>query len=175
MNENSLNKKLTTIENSVAEMRTKLNLSETASLEEIIEETAVKPYPFKSAIKFYSETTLTDMQPEIEGFDFINRKNADSLVSGCTKLQRIDFSKNNCQNIVSIGSIFSNCSSLKFIDMRTFNLSKVSYSTNAFTGVPTDCLIIVKDTADKNWMASKFASWTNVKTVAEYEEELANE
>jgi hypothetical protein len=24
-------------------------------------------------------------------------------------------------------------------------------------------------------MASKFASWTNVKTVAEYEEELANE
>ena len=38
-----------------------------------------------------------------------------------------------------------------------------------FKSVPTSCLIIVKDDASKEWMSTNFASWTNVKTVAEYE------
>jgi hypothetical protein len=49
------------------------------------------------------------------------------------------------------------------------NLSSLTSYTNMFTGVPSNCLIIVKDSTQKTWLQSKFSNLTNIKTVAEYE------
>lgn len=175
MNENSLNNKLTTIENSVAEMRVKLNLNESASLEQIIEETTVVPYPFKTHMAFTYIRGVDNVQAEINGIDFINWQYLSGIFAHCSDVKYIDFSKSNCQNIRSINSAFTGCSSLEFLDLRTFNLPRVNDSGYALDSVPTTCLIVVKDDEAKTWWLTKFAKYTNVKTVAEYEGEQSNE
>jgi hypothetical protein len=44
-------------------------------------------------------------------------------------------------------------------------------NASMFDGVPADCLIIVKDDTQKEWLTNAFSQLTNVKTVAEYEAE----
>ncbi|MBP5408483.1 MAG: BspA family leucine-rich repeat surface protein [Bacilli bacterium] len=74
-----------------------------------------------------------------------------------------------------ISNMFGGCTSLRKIDIRKFPLINAregsSYSGNVFTGVPNDCLIIVKDNDNKEWITSRYSNLTNVKTVAELEGE----
>ena len=66
--------------------------------------------------------------------------------------------------------MFRACSSLTNLDIRNFDFTNVTSYSNMFTGVPKDCLIIVKDDTAKTWLTSKFTTLTNVKTVAELEQ-----
>ena len=63
--------------------------------------------------------------------------------------------------------MFRACSSLTNLDIRKFAFTKVTSYSNMFTGVPADCLIIVKDDTAKTWITSKFTNLKNIKTVEE--------
>lgn len=100
------------------------------------------------------------------------------LCKGCSSLTYADLS---CFNgAFAIGELFVGCTSLQHIDIRGLDLvnsSGVKQSGNDFLGssregrVPTTCEIIVADATQKDYMTTNFASYTNVKTVAEYEAE----
>ena len=97
------------------------------------------------------------------------------MFSGCSKLTTLDLSKFNIyNNQVSVASMFYGCTSLQHIDIRKMQLSKItssSYYSNMLNNVPTNCEIIVKDATEKSWVNTKFPTYTNVKTVSEYEAE----
>lgn len=88
-----------------------------------------------------------------------------------------------CSNVVSLdlsgvkgyvarlSSAFNACASLQHLDIRNLTFDSGTSFSSAFTSVPTDCEIIVKDDIQKAWFATNFSSLTNVKTVAEYEGE----
>lgn len=62
--------------------------------------------------------------------------------------------------------------SINTLDMRNFDFTvltnKNQYGEMFSGGFKTNCLIIVKDEAQKNWITTNFTTLTNVKTVAEY-------
>lgn len=71
-----------------------------------------------------------------------------------------------------ISKMFSGCTSLEVIDIRNYDFTVITSSAkyqDAFTGVPANCLIIVKNDACRNWIKGKFSHLTNIKTVTEYE------
>lgn len=78
-----------------------------------------------------------------------------------------------------VSYMFTYCTSLRHIDMREMDFSNITTYTDMFgatsgTGVPDDCFIIVKDNAAKTWITSKFSRLTNVRTVAEIEDDIPN-
>lgn len=93
----------------------------------------------------------------------------------CSSVVELDLSWLYNEGDINTTDMFNKCSSLQKIDLRNFNLSLISSGncSNMFKSVPAACLIIVKDDASKEWMNTNFANWTNVKTVAEYEEASA--
>jgi len=117
----------------------------------------------------------------------INQTPATSITSlahtfmGCSSLEELDISLWTTTNVTSMISTFAICTSLKFLDIRNFTFDNVTrYDTmfgNSATPqycVPANCLIIVKSQIEKDWILDKFAWLTNIKTVAEYEEEQNN-
>lgn len=89
------------------------------------------------------------------------------MFHNCTQLKRINLSSIANTNTVDISYMFNSCTSLEKIDMRSFDFTKCTSYSNMLNKVPTTCEIIVKDDTQKDWFASKFATYTNVKTVAE--------
>ena len=63
--------------------------------------------------------------------------------------------------------MFYNCASLRSLDIRNFDFTKVTSYSRMFYNVPANCKIIVKDDTAKEWITSKFTNLTNVVTVAE--------
>lgn len=90
----------------------------------------------------------------------------------CTALKWADMSS--FKGSLNIGELFDGCTSLEHMDIRGLDLSTCT-NTNTFLGsnyrVPTTCEIIVGTQADKDFMSTSYSSYTNVKTVAEYEAE----
>lgn len=79
----------------------------------------------------------------------------------------------NIPNLVSDGApmindMFEDTAFTK-LDIRSFDFTKVSQWTSAFTTQHAESLIIVKDQTQKDWLATNFSFLTNVQTVAEYE------
>ena len=99
-----------------------------------------------------------------------------SMFYTCSSLTDIDLS-NFEVTPSNTNNMFFNCSSLEFIDIRKMELTGLSSgnSNEMFGGrtykIPADCEIIVKDAANKTWVTTNFDWLTNVKTVAEYENE----
>lgn len=94
------------------------------------------------------------------------------LFEACAKLTNVDLS--GLQGASKVDNLFYNCTSLEKIDMRNFDFTPITNSQNyrsAFYNVPTDCLIIVKDESQKEWITSKFTNLTNIKTLEEYQAE----
>lgn len=87
----------------------------------------------------------------------------------CSKLKELDLSNWNTPNLTSVNNTFDGCSSLQKLDIRNFDFTNVTNKSNTFNKVPANCLIIVKDQTQKNWMATNFSNMTNVQTVEEYE------
>lgn len=106
--------------------------------------------------------------------DLINQTDCGSLFSNTYKnLQEIKII--NADNVTGVNSMFNSCTSLKLLDIRSLILTNCTHtgSTRIFgTGVsrvPYTCEIIVKDEVEKQWMATNYVNYTNVKTVDEYE------
>ena len=91
------------------------------------------------------------------------------VFGSCGKLKSLDLSTLHTDNVSNMSYLFSQCSSLEFLDIRNFTFTNVSSSNSMFSGVPANCLIIVKSDTEKTWITSKWSGLTNVKTVAEYE------
>lgn len=99
-----------------------------------------------------------------------------NVFQDCSSLEYIDMSNINFVDYTINGQTqnyltqtFKGCSKLKFLDARSFMFSKLTGITASFEEVPTDCLIIVKDETQKSSFLANFSTFTNVKTVAEYE------
>lgn len=115
---------------------------------------------------------------DLSMFDTVNVTTMGGMFSGCRNLETADLSSFYTTNVTDMGSMFASCVSLEFLDIRNFTFDSVT-SFNNFLGyqggptyyVPRDCEIIVKSQTEKNWFATNFSSYTNVKTVAEYEAE----
>ena len=108
---------------------------------------------------------------------FTNVTNFGAFFQDCSSLTTLDLSnwKPTGTNL-SASNMFYWCRSLTTLDMRNFpfvNIGSASYQyNNMFSYIPNNCLIIVKDNDNKNWITSRYSSLTNVKTVAEYEASL---
>lgn len=92
----------------------------------------------------------------------------------CTKLTELDISSFSTPLVTDTTQMFQGCNLLMKIDMRNFNFTTITNYSNMFggtssNGVPDNCLIIVKDQTQKDWINTNFSRLTNVQTVAEYE------
>ena len=85
------------------------------------------------------------------------------------KIQHLDLSTWTTENTTNVMMMFLNCRNLKRLDIRNMTFGHMTLTGSMFSGIPTDCLIIVKDETEKTWITSKFTNLTNVKTVAELE------
>lgn len=97
-----------------------------------------------------------------------------TMFLGDENLISLDLSNFYGANIVSCEQTFFNCKSLIHLDMRNFDftlLTNISnmFGSNASSGPPNNCEIIVKDNTQKQWFSTNFSRFINVKTVAEYE------
>ena len=94
---------------------------------------------------------------------------AEFMFAGSKKVEYIDASALTVKAETYLTSFFANCTSLKHIDLRSLDFSILdSVPSNMFAGIPTDCLIIVKNSASKSYINRNYSTLTNVKTVAEY-------
>ena len=91
------------------------------------------------------------------------------MFSNCKNLISLDLSSFDTSNVTAMSFIFYQCTKLKKIDMRNFTFDKVTSANVMFSGIPNDCLIIVKGEIEKQWITSKFSFLTNIKTIAELE------
>ena len=92
-----------------------------------------------------------------------------SMLSSCSKLVRADLRALTTESCNNVEMMFDGCTSLQYLDIRNMTLSNnLSSYRYLLDRVPTNCEIIVKDEASKSWLKSKFSSYTNIKTVAEY-------
>jgi len=100
-----------------------------------------------------------------------------SMFENCRNATIIDLSKLNVK-VTSSGNMFKYCTSLTKIDIRGLDLTTITYSQDMFgnpatnSAVPDNCLIIVADQTQKDWVNTNFPRLTNVQTVAEYEANL---
>ena len=88
-----------------------------------------------------------------------------SAFQDCYNIKTIDLS--GLESVTSIRLSFYNCNNLNRLDIRKMLLTNTTNHDNTFNGVPTSCLIIVKDATQKAWMNTNFSSYTNVKTPEE--------
>ena len=103
----------------------------------------------------------------VSSFDTSQVQNMERMFGGCSGLTSLDLSNFITSKVMYVSQLFLNCRKLTRLDIRNFDFTNVTSYSNMFYGVPTNCLIIVKDDTAKEWITSKFTTLTNVKTVAE--------
>lgn len=124
---------------------------------------------YSSTAGINSSTTI-----DVSGLDTSSATYMTSMFGDLSNLTSLDLSNFDTTHLQRTNQMFWGCTSLQKIDLRSFNFSGVTshsnmFGSNAGSGVPNDCLIIVADDTAKTWITSKFSRLTNVKTVAEYE------
>ena len=117
-----------------------------------------------------SLTTITNMENLIN----TNILQVGGFFQNCSSLTELNLQGWNTSNVENTVNMFYGCTQLMKIDMRDCEFTNVTDSTSMFgyqstNYVPSNCLIIVKDATQKQWITSRFSRLTNVKTVAEYE------
>ena len=110
---------------------------------------------------------------DLKGVTKGKASNCGAMFNGCTSLKIVDLSTIENQSFSS-QNMFYNCTSLEKIDVRNFDFSLSTNFSGMFTNVPANCLIIVKDQTQKDWINTNFSNLTNVMTVEEYEASLNN-
>lgn len=121
---------------------------------------------------FYACSNLVNL--DLSDLHINNIRVFSQTFRGCTKLKTLDirnFKLSTTTTDARLDGSFWNCSALEHLDIRGFDFVNVQIynKNNMLNAVPTACEIIVKDAANKTWFNTNFASYTNVKTVAEYE------
>lgn len=112
-------------------------------------------------------TRLTNIN--VSNWDTSNVTRFVGVFYNCSNLTNLDLSSWVTASGTSFVQMFYGCTHLEHLDIRKFTFDRAKYWSDMLYNVPTDCEIIVKNTTVKNWFKSKFSSWSNVKTVAEYE------
>jgi len=97
----------------------------------------------------------------------LNLGNTANAFLGCSKVTTILMPNLSVTSSGAINNMFANCSQLSKIDARSFMFSTAGVSNSMLQNVPTSCLIIVKDNTEKQWFATNFSSYTNIKTPSE--------
>ena len=123
------------------------------------------------AYLFNQCTSLEEI--DLSNFDTSNVTSMERVFFGCSNLKRINLSSWNTIKVTSMTYMFANCSKLERLDIRNFDFSKVDSNGTylMFSGVPKNCLIIVKDDALKTKVQKVFGTATNIKSVAELTDE----
>lgn len=94
------------------------------------------------------------------------------MFNSCRQATEFDLSNLDLSNVTDVTYMFYYCQSATKIDIRTLDSTKITASSQMMGNVPSNCLVIVKDTPFKTWLQNKFYSLTNIKTVEEYEASL---
>lgn len=73
----------------------------------------------------------------------------------------------NATSVTNCSSCFNGCINLMTLDIRDMDFATIT-SASGFLGsgnnkVPTNCLIIVKDATNQQWMWDHYSNYTNVK------------
>lgn len=102
-----------------------------------------------------------------DNFDTIKVTNMADMFRNCYVLTQLNLSSFYTPNLTTSSQMFGWCEKLQKIDIRNMTFDNVTSYTDMFTGIPSNCEIIVKDDTQKTWITSKFSNLTNVKTVAE--------
>ena len=127
----------------------------------------------KLSMMVYNMHNITELHAET--LTFPNATHFDNFCF-CPKATHIYFnSLLFSSKIKYISSMFTTCSAAQLINIQSadFSLLPSNVTGNSmFSGVPDDCLIIVKDDYAKQWIESKFSNLTNIKTLSEYEASL---
>lgn len=118
---------------------------------------------------FNGENNIENLN--LSNFDMSLVTNTSNMFRNNSNLKILIFGGNETNNLITTAGMLNGCSSLNHLDMRNYYFNNITNHDMMFNGVPTDCLIIVKDETAKSWITSKFANLTNVKTVAELENE----
>ena len=123
---------------------------------------------------FYNCGSITSIDLSQYNWDTSNINDFKYMFYYCLGLTTINISNLKNANNSDISRMFGGCTSLQFLDMRNFDFTICNtytelFGKDAFTYVPANCLIIVKDATQKQWIRNNFSRMTNVKTVAEYE------
>lgn len=97
-----------------------------------------------------------------------NVSNTRYMFYGCDTTTSLEIKGLDTSNVTDTSSMFYNCKALTLLDIRSLEFTKVTTYSSMFGGVPSSCVIVVKNSTVKSWINSKF-SGLNVKTVAELE------
>lgn len=87
--------------------------------------------------------------------------------SNCRNLKFADLSGIVLPNLTNINAFFNNATSLEYLDIRDLDFLNVTNPYKPFGSIPTNCEIIVKDNANRDWILNYRSDLTNIKTVAE--------
>ena len=117
------------------------------------------------AMMFYYCNNLISLN--VNNFNTSNVTNMRYMFYSCSGLSSLNLSNFDTSKVTDMSYMFANCDNLMTIDIRNFNFNNVGTYTNMFTGIRSNCLIIVADETAKRWITTRFAQLTNVKTVAE--------
>ncbi len=134
-------------------------------------------------IKDWDTSNVTTMANMFENNDGVTSYDLSGWVGGNvtsmykmfvsnSKLTRVDLRNFKIKSTTNIKALFNYCSKLQYIDIRSMDFTGMTssyYDSLVFGGVPTNCLIIVKDDTAKEFVLARRSALTNVKTVAEYE------
>ena len=122
------------------------------------------------AISFYNYSG-TDLTYELENLDMSELTSIAYTFYRCRNVTEIDLSKHDLSKVTNIGNAFAQCTSLKKLDIRTLDSSIITSYNSAFIGLPSTCVMIVKDEAFREWFTRIFTITLIIKTVAEYQAE----
>lgn len=88
----------------------------------------------------------------------------------------LDLSSFVTTNLTNASNMFALAEGIKHLDIRNFTFNNITNTSNMFgnnssssSGPHNNCEIIVKSQTEKDWFATNYSRFTNVKTVAEYE------
>ena len=119
---------------------------------------------FTSMCQGCTELTLVEKIKKNGGTCYLG-----SMFNGCSSLVSVDLSQFNV-TVTNCAGMFGDCTALEKVDIRGLDLKNLTTNyNNMFNNVPNDCLIIVADNDNKEWITNKWSNLTNVQTVAEYE------
>ena len=88
---------------------------------------------------------------------------------GCSYLTSLNLSSFDTSNVTTMEQMFGHCSKLTNLNISNFDFTNVRSYSGMFSGVPSDCYILVKDATAKDWITSNFTNLTNVHYVGEIE------
>jgi len=98
-------------------------------------------------------------------------------LSNLTTLDLSTWDTSSASGAAAFYRVFFGCKNLRHLDIRNFTFpsgagfDQMMGVTLSGNYVPYNCEIIVKSQTEKDWFATNFSDYTNVKTVAEYEAE----